>query len=132
MNFLKIALPLAALAVAPSIARACDCATSAQKLTVATADPGHAKAGVRTIQIAVTKDGFTPGKVSAKAGETVKLEVTRKVERTCATEIVMKDFKVNEKLPLEKTVTVTVKPAKPGEYRFACGMDMVAGTLVVE
>lgn len=91
-----------------------------------------AKDAVRTVEIAVTDDGFTPAEVKAKAGETVKLAVTRKVEATCATEIVMKDFGVNKPLPLGKTVIVTVKPTKPGSYRFACGMDMVAGTLQVE
>ncbi len=91
-----------------------------------------AEKNVRTIAIAVTVDGFTPDVVKAKAGETVKLVVTRKTDKTCATEIVMKDFHVNEKLPLDKAVTVTVKPAKPGSYRFACGMDMIAGTLQVD
>lgn len=98
----------------------------------ATAGAGAVKKGVRTIPLTVTADGFTPAEVKAKAGETVKLVVTRKVQRTCATEIVMKDFGVNEPLPLDKAVTVTVKPKQAGTYRFACGMDMIAGNLVVE
>jgi plastocyanin domain-containing protein len=44
----------------------------------------------------------------------------------------MKDFGVKEELPLEKPVTVSVTPKKPGDYRYACGMDMVAGVLKVE
>jgi plastocyanin domain-containing protein len=129
--------PLALLALAAKPALACDdCPSKAHAVTVAAADQapaaGTAKKGVRTIEIAVTPDGFTPAEITAKAGETVKLVVTRKVEKTCATEIVMKDFGVNQPLPLAKPVTVTVKPAKPGTYRFACGMDMIAGTLKVE
>lgn len=135
MNAWKLALPtlLAALA-APSLAAACDhCPPKTEKVAqVAPAAAGKVEKGVRTIELTVTSDGFTPAEVKAKAGETVKLVVTRKVERTCATEIVMKDLGVNQPLPLDKPVTVTVKPARPGAYRFACAMDMIAGTLRVE
>ncbi len=79
------------------------------------------------VEIQVTKQGFVPATVTVKAGAPVALLVTRKVERTCATEIVLKDFGVNQPLPLDKTVTVIVNPREPGTYRFACGMDMTAG-----
>jgi plastocyanin domain-containing protein len=86
----------------------------------------------QTIAISVTSDGFVPAEVKAKAGQPLKLVVTRQVERTCATEIVMKDLGVNQPLPLGKPVTIKVTPKKPGAYRFACGMDMIAGVLNVE
>jgi plastocyanin domain-containing protein len=136
MHAWKLALPTLLALAAPSLAAACDhCPSKTEKVAMAaTAAPaaGKAEKNVRTIEITVTKDGFTPAEVTAKAGETVKLVVTRKVERTCATEIVMKDLGVNQPLPLDKAVAVTVKPPKPGAYRFACGMDMIAGTLRVE
>ncbi len=91
-----------------------------------------AKKAVSTIEIAVTSDGFTPANVKVKAGETVKLVVTRKTDRTCAKEIVIRDFGVNQPLPLDKAVTVEITPQKPGKVRYACAMDMVAGTLTVE
>jgi plastocyanin domain-containing protein len=91
-----------------------------------------ARAAARTIAISVTSEGFVPAEVTAKAGQPLKLVVTRQVERTCATEIVMTDFGVNQPLPFGKPVTVTVTPKKPGAYRFACGMDMIAGVLNVE
>ena len=37
------------------------------------------------------------------------------MERTCATEIVMKDLGVNQPLPLGKPVTITLTPKKPLE-----------------
>ena len=89
-------------------------------------------APARTVELAVTSEGFVPAEITVNHGQPVQLVVTRKVERTCATEIVMKDFGVNEPLPLGKAVTVTVSPKKPGAYRFACGMDMVAGVLNVK
>ncbi len=100
-------------------------------LALAVAAPADAK-DPRVVNVEVTKDGFVPAEIPVKAGEPVKLVVTRKVERTCATEIVMKDFGVNQPLPLDKPVTVTVTPKKPGEYRYACGMDMIAGVLKVD
>jgi len=90
------------------------------------------RAAAQTIAISVTSDGFVPAEVNAKAGQPLKLVVTRQVERTCATEIVMKDLGVNQPLPLGKPVTITVTPKKPGAYRYACGMDMVAGVLNVK
>ncbi len=101
---------------------------SAPSAPAATKVPTNAQ----KVDIQVTKQGFVPAAVTAKAGAPVALYVTRKVERTCATEIVMKDFGVNQPLPLDKTVTVVVNPKKPGTYRFACGMDMIAGELRVQ
>jgi plastocyanin domain-containing protein len=86
----------------------------------------------QVITIEVTKEGFVPAEVKVKAGHPVKLVVTRKVDRTCATEIVIKDFGINKPLPLNQPVEVTFTPSKPGKIRYACGMDMIAGTIVVE
>ena len=116
------------LAVGPGRASAQHDHGSPSPATTPTSVPKNAQ----KVEIQVTKQGFVPAKVTVKAGTPVALLVTRKVERTCATEIVMKDFGVNQPLPLDKTVTVVVKPKKPGTYRFACGMDMIAGELRVQ
>jgi plastocyanin domain-containing protein len=87
---------------------------------------------VQVVELSVTSKGFEPALVTVKRGSPVKLVVTRKTERTCATEIVMKDFGVNQPLPSGKSVSVVVNPKGPGQYRFACGMDMVAGVLKVQ
>ncbi len=92
----------------------------------------HAKKEAKTVEIAVTSDGFTPSDVKVKAGETVKLVVTRKTDRTCAKQIVIRDFGVQKDLPLDRAVTVEITPTKAGKVRYACAMDMVAGTLTVE
>lgn len=95
-----------------------------------TASPVRASGQV--VAMSVTEDGFVPAQLVVKKGEKVRLAVTRKVERTCATEIVVKDYGINQPLPLNKTVTVEFTPTKAGTVRYACGMDMIAGTLVVE
>jgi plastocyanin domain-containing protein len=102
-------------------------------LGAAAADPAAAATKpTTTVEIAVTRDGFVPAEVKVPPGRPVKLVVTRKVERTCATEIVMKDLGVDRPLPLNAPVTIALKPLKPGTYRYACGMDMIAGALKVE
>jgi plastocyanin domain-containing protein len=86
----------------------------------------------RTVQMTVTEDGFVPDVVRVKRGERVTLVVTRKVEKTCATEIVIKDYGIRAKLPLGKPVAVSFTPTETGNVRYACGMDMIAGNLIVE
>ncbi len=84
------------------------------------------------IVITVTKNGFEPASVHLKAGQPVRLVVTRKVERTCVTDIVVGDFGIKKALPLNKAVEVRFTPRKAGTIRYACAMDMVAGNLIVE
>ena len=92
---------------------------------------GTVRGGVRTVAVAVTDDGFEPSRIKAKKGEKVRLVVTRKTDHTCAKEIVIKDHGINQPLPLGKAVTVEFTPAKSGEIRYACGMDMISGVVFV-
>ena len=85
------------------------------------------------VNVSVTKAGFVVENPPAvKAGQPVTLVVTRSVERTCATEIVLKDYGISQPLPLNKLVEVTFTPRQPGSVRFACAMDMISGSLKVE
>ncbi len=92
---------------------------------------GSVKNGVRTVEMTVTSDGFVPAKVKAKKGEKLRLLVTRKTEKTCATEIVIPGYGINQPLPLEKTVTVELTPKASGEIKYACGMDMITGVIFI-
>jgi len=90
-------------------------------------------AGTRRVELAVTDKGFEPTPVTVKAGEPLELVVTRKTDKTCATEIVVKDYGIEKKLPLNEPVVVAFTPKQPGEIKYGCGMDqMIAGVLVVE
>lgn len=84
------------------------------------------------IVITVTKNGFEPAWVHLKAGQPVRLVVTRKVERTCATDIVVHGYGIKKPLPLNKPVEIRFTPRKPGAIRYSCAMDMIAGSLKVE
>ncbi len=92
---------------------------------------GTVKDGVRTVEMKVTEDGFVPSKVKALKGEKLRLVVTRTTERTCAKEIVVKSHAINQPLPLGKAVTVELTPKASGEIRYACGMDMISGVILV-
>jgi plastocyanin domain-containing protein len=113
---MNLAKPLLALAV----------------LTAATPVAHAAPPKPQVVKLTVTKDGFVPVEVKVRRGAPVRLVVTREVERTCATEIVMKDLGVDRPLPLGKPVSIDLGTPKPGEHRYTCGMDMVAGALRVE
>ena len=106
-------------------------ATTAVSADHARAAPA-AKGAARTVEMTVTSDGFVPAEVKVKKGEKVRLAITRKTDRTCATEIVVKDYGISQPLPLEKTVYVDLTPTKAGKVKYACGMDMISGFLVVE
>ena len=84
------------------------------------------------LNIEVTAQGFVPAKATVKVGKPLTLAVTRKVQKTCATDIVISEYQVNRPLPLNETVEITFTPQKPGKIRFACAMDMIAGVLAAE
>jgi plastocyanin domain-containing protein len=90
------------------------------------------KAG-QTVEMKVTAKGFEPDAVTVKKGEPVTLVITRTVERTCATEIVIDEHGIKTKLPMNKPVTVTFTPNKAGELKYGCAMNkMIGGVLTVQ
>jgi plastocyanin domain-containing protein len=86
----------------------------------------------RTVDLAVTSKGFEPDKIEVKKGEPLHLVVTRKTDATCATELVIQDQGIRKDLPLNKPVAIDFTPQKSGEIRYACGMGMIGGVLVVQ
>jgi len=90
------------------------------------------KTAAKEIQVTVTSDGFQPAEIKTKAGEPLRLVITRKTDRTCAKEVVIKDLGVNQALPLNEAVAIEITPKKSGQLRYACSMDMITGVIVVE
>ena len=89
-------------------------------------------AAPRTVKVLITEEGPQPAAVDARAGEPLRLEVTRKTDATCVTRVVMKEFGVSQDLPLNKPVTVELTPKKAGAYVAKCGMGMDVVTLNVK
>lgn len=78
----------------------------------------------------MTDDGFVPDRIPARAGQPLTLAITRKVEKTCATEILIKGEPGKTDLPLNKMVEVTFTPKATGDVKFGCGMGMMIGGVV--
>ncbi|MFZ5471600.1 MAG: cupredoxin domain-containing protein [Myxococcota bacterium] len=92
-----------------------------------------AAAAPRVVKITVTENGYEPSPITVKKGEPLKLVVTRKVERTCATELLIKDTDINVPLPLNTTVEIPYTPDKTGKIKYGCAMGMmISGVLLVE
>ncbi|MGE0548831.1 MAG: cupredoxin domain-containing protein [Kofleriaceae bacterium] len=99
----------------------------------ATTDKAPASNGDR-IAISVTEKGFEPENVSVPSGKPVTLVFTRKTDSTCAKEVVipLDGNKIEKALPLNEPVAIDVTFPKAGQVTYACGMDMVKGTVVVQ
>ena len=84
------------------------------------------------VDITITSDGFQPAEIQARAGVPLHLVITRTTDKTCAKEIVIKDLGVRKELPLNQAVAIDVTPKQTGQLRYACGMDMVSGVIIVK
>jgi plastocyanin domain-containing protein len=89
------------------------------------------KDDVQTATVEVTSKGFEPDSLKLKVGVPAKVTFVRKTDQTCAKEVVIKEYGIERKLPLNAPVTVEFTPRK-GEFSFACGMNMIKGKLIVE
>lgn len=88
-------------------------------------------AAPQVVNVKVDESGFTPAEIKAPAGSTVELHLTRTTKDTCATSIVVPSMKIDQKLPLNKMVVVTLKDLKKGTIKFGCQMNMMLGGAVV-
>jgi plastocyanin len=85
-----------------------------------------------TLSMTLTEKGFEPQNLSVKKGEPVKLTITRKTNSTCATEIVLDEYNINVKLPLDTPTVVTFTPTKSGQLKYGCAMKkMIGGVITV-
>jgi plastocyanin domain-containing protein len=87
--------------------------------------------GAQVATVEINDKGFEPGSLKLKAGAPAKVTFVRKTDETCAKEVVIRDYKIERKLPLNEPVTVEFTPRK-GEFVFACGMNMLKGKLIVD
>ena len=95
------------------------------------AAPPPTSDGAPVYPVSVTSRGFEPVRVEVQPNRDVVLRFTRKVKDTCGDSVVVQGDAVKHMLPLDKPVDVRLHSPKSGEVRFACGMDMYRGTVVV-
>ena len=86
---------------------------------------------VQTAKITINAQGFQPNNLTLKPDVPAQITFLRTVNETCATSVVIPDYKIKQDLPLNKPVVVEFTPKK-GAFGFACGMNMYQGKVVVQ
>ncbi len=76
--------------------------------------------------------GYTPNTVVLKQGVPAKIVFDRKDPSGCFNEVVFPDFGVHETLPVGEQYPIEIDTSKPGEYQYACGMNMFHGKVVIK
>lgn len=111
---------------------AAETAAPATTTTAAAADSAtgaQASAQEQTIDVA---GAFSPASVTIPANTPVRLHFRRSDQPTCADEIVFQELKLRKKIAANETVTFDIPAQQARTLNFACGMDMLKGTVVVK
>lgn len=88
--------------------------------------------GERQSATITVKGGYSPAAVSMRAGTPITLAFDRQETGECTSHVVFADLGLDAMLPGNATTDVELPALPPGEYPFACGMNMVHGMLKVE
>lgn len=86
---------------------------------------------VQEVRITV-KGGYSPDRIQVKQGVPVKLIFDRQESSDCSSRVVFPDFQMSRSLKPFGTTTMEFTPDSAGSFGFACGMNMLHGTIVVE
>jgi plastocyanin domain-containing protein len=108
---------------------------SAAPAPAAAAKGAAAPATDGKIAVTVTEKGFEPDGIKVKKGTPYTFTFTRKTDVTCAKEVILQlggGKSIEKKLPLNEAVTFEATFADAGDLKYACGMDMITGTVHVE
>jgi Cu+-exporting ATPase len=87
--------------------------------------------GVQRLEVTV-KGGYRPEVIRVRQGVPVELTFDRQESGDCTSRVVFPDFRASATLPANQRTTVRLDPGETGEFGFACGMNMIRGTLIVE
>ncbi|UCB42574.1 MAG: HAD-IC family P-type ATPase, partial [Dehalococcoidales bacterium] len=95
------------------------------------AQRAQVKGNVQEIVVTV-KGGYSPDVIRVKKGIPLRLIFDRQEAGECSSRVVFPDFQASKTLPAFARTTLEFTPDKAGEFGFACGMNMLHGTLIVE
>ncbi len=88
------------------------------------------KDGVQEATITI-KDGYHPSAIIAKKGVPLKLNFDLQ-EKSCTGTVIFKDLDIKKELEYKKPTAVEFTPNASGSFTFACPMEMIKGTLIIE
>ena len=89
------------------------------------------RGGVQEIAVTV-KGGYSPDLIEVSQGIPVRLVFDRQEAGDCTSRVVFPDLQISKSLPAFTQTTVEFTPQQAGRFEFACGMNMIHGTLVVD
>jgi Cu+-exporting ATPase len=94
------------------------------------AHAAEASGGVQRLQITV-RGGYSPNVIQVRQGVPVEIDFDRQESGDCTSRVVFPDLQLSAALPAHEHTTVRFTPTRAGSFGFACGMNMIHGTLVV-
>src|ERR1039457_4485042 len=86
--------------------------------------------GVQRITVTV-RGGYSPDVIRARPGVPLEVVFDRQESGDCTSRVVFPDLAVSASLPAFGQTTVRLAPPA-GSFSFACGMNMIYGTLIVD
>jgi Cu+-exporting ATPase len=84
--------------------------------------------GVQKVSVMV-KGGYSPDLIHVCQGVPLEIEFDRQESGECTNRVVFADLGVSASLPAYTKTTVRLRPQRAGTFGFACGMNMVHGTV---
>src|SRR6266567_9393602 len=87
--------------------------------------------GVQRITVTV-RGGYSPDVIRARLGVPLELIFDRQESGDCTPRVVFPDLAMSAPLPAYEQTTVRLEPPRAGSFGFACGMNMIHGTLIVD
>jgi len=76
--------------------------------------------------------GYQPDTVVLKQGVPATITFNRINDAGCLDQVQLPDFDVLADLPLNQPQEIAIDTSQAGTYKFACGMDMFRGKVVIE
>jgi len=105
--------------------------TANASATPASLSDGPSNVAAQTAKVVVEEQGYEPARVTLRAGSPARITFVRTTDKTCGTEVVFPSLNIKRALPLNEPVVIEFTPRKSGDIAFACGMNMLHGTIVV-
>jgi hypothetical protein len=87
---------------------------------------------VQTARITVGEQGYEPSRLTLRSGVPARITFVRTTDKTCGTAVVFPSLNIRRELPLNQPVDIEFTPQKTGDIQFACGMNMLRGTVTVQ
>jgi membrane fusion protein, heavy metal efflux system len=106
-------------------------AASTQRDPNSAAPQTPAQSDVGNARVEVTERGFDPSSLRLRADVPARVTFFRSTDNTCAKEIVFPSMNIRRALPLNQPVVIEFTPQR-GQIAFACGINMLKGTIVIE